>query len=145
MKKQLAPSAKAYLNRGTLYLLLVVGVATIPFALGQRYTRKQSTLTFAKRLAYKPAIEKVYWRHRIWPEENATAKPLLDAVMPQAELKKNRGLSAQVTGRCRIAGKRQSLVSSYKLRWIEWHCARNDKKCCANCSKRSGMILALFV
>src|ERR1700757_2936449 len=27
----------------------------------------QRTLTFAERVAYQRAIEKVYWRHRIWP------------------------------------------------------------------------------
>src|SRR5262249_23719544 len=32
------------------------------------------------------AIEEVYWRHRIWPKENADPKPSLDAVMSQAQL-----------------------------------------------------------
>ena len=33
--------------------------------------RREQTLTFADRVAYQRAIEDVYWRHRIWPKENA--------------------------------------------------------------------------
>jgi hypothetical protein len=29
----------------------------------------QRTLTFAERVAYQRAIEDVYWRYRIWPNE----------------------------------------------------------------------------
>ena len=43
-------------------------------------------VTFADRVAYQRAIEEVYWRHRIWPKENPTPKPPLDAVMPQAQI-----------------------------------------------------------
>ena len=46
----------------------------------------QRTLTFAERVAYQRAIEDVYWRHRIWPKENPDPKPLLEAVMTQAQL-----------------------------------------------------------
>src|SRR4029450_717080 len=46
------------------------------------------TLSFADRVAYQRAIEEVYWRHRIWPKANAGPKPLLEAVMSQAELEK---------------------------------------------------------
>ena len=48
----------------------------------------QRTLTFADRVAYQRAIEEVYWRHRIWPKENAKPKPSLDAVMSQVQLEK---------------------------------------------------------
>src|ERR1043166_6170696 len=48
----------------------------------------QRTLTFQDRVAYQRAIEEVYWRHRIWPSENAGGKPLLEAVMSQAQLEK---------------------------------------------------------
>jgi len=44
------------------------------------------TFTFTDRVAYQRAIEEVYWRHRIWPKENASPKPALDAVMSQAQL-----------------------------------------------------------
>jgi len=48
----------------------------------------QRTLTFEERVTYQRAIEEVYWRHRIWPKENAFPKPSLDAVMSQAQLEK---------------------------------------------------------
>ena len=46
------------------------------------------TLTFVERVAYQRAIEEVYWRHRIWPKENAAPKPSLNAVMSQAQIEK---------------------------------------------------------
>jgi N-acetylneuraminic acid mutarotase len=39
-----------------------------------------------QRLAAQKAIEAVYWRHRIWPEQNPGAKPPLEAVLDQAQL-----------------------------------------------------------
>ena len=45
-------------------------------------------LTFAERVAYQRAIEEVYWHHRIWPKERPDPKPLLDAVMSQAQVEK---------------------------------------------------------
>jgi N-acetylneuraminic acid mutarotase len=38
-------------------------------------------LSFVDRVAYQYAIEGVYWRHRIWPKENARPKPPLDEVI----------------------------------------------------------------
>src|SRR4029077_1146490 len=45
-------------------------------------------LTFADRVAYQRAIEEVYWRHRIWPKENANPKPSLDEVMSAKQIEK---------------------------------------------------------
>ena len=45
-------------------------------------------LTFEERVTYQSAIEEVYWRHRIWPKENSSPKPSLDAVMSRAQLEK---------------------------------------------------------
>ena len=45
----------------------------------------QRTISFAERVRYQRAIEEVYWRHRIWPEERPDSKPSLDAVMSQAQ------------------------------------------------------------
>jgi N-acetylneuraminic acid mutarotase len=50
--------------------------------------RAQRTLTFEERVSYQRAIEDVYWRHRIWPKENADHKPQLDAVLSQTQLEK---------------------------------------------------------
>jgi hypothetical protein len=60
MKKQIAPSAKAYVIRGAFYVLLLVSVSTIPFALGQWQGRGQRTLTLEERVSYQRAIEEVY-------------------------------------------------------------------------------------
>src|SRR5262245_31188860 len=42
MKKQINPTIKAHLVRGAFYLLLLVAVCAIPFALAQRNTIKRS-------------------------------------------------------------------------------------------------------
>jgi N-acetylneuraminic acid mutarotase len=88
MKKQIASFVEPHLIRGAFYVLLLVSVSTIPFALGQRQARGQRTLTFPERVAYQRAIEEVYWRHRIWPKERPDAKPRLDAVISQEKLEK---------------------------------------------------------
>ena len=46
----------------------------------------QRQISFADRVAYQYAIEEVYWRHRIWPKENARSKPPLDQVMSPAQI-----------------------------------------------------------
>jgi hypothetical protein len=80
--------------RSACYLLSLVAICAIPFALAQPKTTKQSvakrepTLTFAERVAYQRAIEDVYWRHRIWPKERPDSKPSLDAVMSHAQLER---------------------------------------------------------
>src|SRR5207302_1486025 len=48
---------------------------------------KQSrTLSFADRVAYQRAVEEVYWRHRIWPNENRRTKPPLASVMSETAI-----------------------------------------------------------
>jgi hypothetical protein len=44
-------------------------------------------LTFERRVAAQRAIEEVFWRHRIWPTDNAVAKPSLDGVMPDSAIR----------------------------------------------------------
>src|SRR5690348_10195965 len=46
------------------------------------------TLTLRERVAHQRAIEEVYWRHRIWPKQNRSPKPSLDAVMSQAQIER---------------------------------------------------------
>jgi hypothetical protein len=55
MKKQLNPSVKALLVRRTFYLILLVAVCVIPFALGQRVTIKQSAVADTLLLGSMPA------------------------------------------------------------------------------------------
>jgi hypothetical protein len=113
MRKQTNPSIKAHLLRSAFYLLLLLGICTIPFALANRSfdgrttsaTRSeqtQRTLSFADRVAYQRAIEDVYWRHRIWPKEQSGPKPPLEKIMSQAQIEakveeslRNSGLLAQ--------------------------------------------------
>jgi hypothetical protein len=45
-------------------------------------------LSFEDRIKYQRAIEEVYWRHRIWPKENRSAKPSFDRVIPPAAIEK---------------------------------------------------------
>src|SRR5881398_841134 len=99
MKKS-NPAIKAQILRSVFYLLLLIGICAIPFALAQRsfsgrttsaMPSKQTrrTLSFADRVAYQRAIEEVYWQHRIWPRNgraNAGPKPPLDKVMSQAQI-----------------------------------------------------------
>src|SRR6266581_2090644 len=96
MKKS-NPTIKAQILRSVFYLLLLLGVCAIPFALAKRSfdgrttsamssTQTPRTLSFADRVAYQRAIEEVYWQHRIWPKANAGPKPPLDKVMSQAQI-----------------------------------------------------------
>jgi len=39
-------------------------------------------LTLEARVRYQRAIDNVYWRHRIWPEQNGKRKPDLEEVVP---------------------------------------------------------------
>src|SRR5437667_150283 len=101
MKKS-NPTIKAQILRSAFYLLLLLGICAIPFALAKRSfdgrttsatssTQTPRTLSFADRVAYQRAIEEVYWQHRIWPRNggaNAGPKPPLDKVMPQAQIEK---------------------------------------------------------
>ena len=51
MKKQINPTIKAHLVRGAFYLLLLVAVCAIPFALAQRNATKQGV---ASKIAVAP-------------------------------------------------------------------------------------------
>lgn len=97
--KKSNPTIRAQILRSSFYLLLLLAICAIPFAVAQRSfngrttpatpsKETQRTLTFADRVVYQRAIEEVYWRHRIWPKERPDPKPPLDAVMSQAQLEK---------------------------------------------------------
>src|SRR5881296_3525249 len=96
MKKS-NPTIKAQIVRSAFYLLLLLGICAIPFALAQRSfngrttpvmpsKQTQRTLSFADRVAYQRAIEDVNWRHRIWPKEQSGPKPPLEKMMSQAQI-----------------------------------------------------------
>jgi N-acetylneuraminic acid mutarotase len=89
VKANVSSTTKAHLIRGAFYvLLLLTGTLLGSFRPEAPTTVSNSTLTFAERVSYQRTIEEVYWRHRIWPEENLNPKPSLDAVMSQVQLEK---------------------------------------------------------
>jgi N-acetylneuraminic acid mutarotase len=47
----------------------------------------ERALTLGQRVTYQRAIEEVYWRHRTWPATEAGSKPMLDQVMPPAQIR----------------------------------------------------------
>jgi hypothetical protein len=67
---------------------MFAGTLLALFRTGPETNVSQRNLTFAERVAYQRAIEEVYWRHRIWPEERPDPKPPLDSVISQAQLEK---------------------------------------------------------
>ncbi len=89
-------------GRGLIALLLCAAAAcsiligTLPATAGKlAFFRPEAptqvssrTLTFEERVAYQRAIEEVYWRHRIWPNERPDPKPPLDSVMSETQLEK---------------------------------------------------------
>ena len=50
MKKQLNPTIKAHLIRGAFYLLLLLAVCAIPFALAQRNATKRTVINPAAKI-----------------------------------------------------------------------------------------------
>src|SRR5215510_7079683 len=95
MKKKSIDRA-AFLTRRTIVALIILGAVSslwagslLAFLRGDVASKSAPrTLTFAERVAYERAIEDVYWRHRVWPNERSDPKPSLDAVMSQAQLEK---------------------------------------------------------
>ena len=51
---------------------------------GLAHQSSARVLTFEERLKAQTAIERVYWRHRIWPTENAEPKPSFEASMSES-------------------------------------------------------------
>src|SRR5262249_24988876 len=67
--------------------LLAMFVVAILIAAPATATPPARALSFADAVKAQPAIERVYWEHRIWPKENPTAKPPLEAVMPNSAIR----------------------------------------------------------
>src|SRR5437016_14439592 len=95
MQKKSTSSSAFFTPRALLILLLcaaacltAAGTLLAFFRSEGQSKTSQRTLTFQERVAYQRAIEEVYWRHRIWPEERPDPKPSLDAVMSQSQLER---------------------------------------------------------
>jgi hypothetical protein len=95
-KKRIAQSGFFNLNALITLVICVVAACSMVSGALPDFVRpdrpvSERTLTFAERVAYQRAIEKIYWRHRIWPRsrrERPDPKPSLDDVMSQAQLEK---------------------------------------------------------
>ena len=69
-----------------LAALFGLGLTVWPIAAdGPQSTPRE--LTLDERVEAQSAIEAVYWRHRIWPQENPAPKPPLSSVMTDATLR----------------------------------------------------------
>src|SRR5204863_1289562 len=90
----------------------------------------QRSLTFEERVSYQRAIEDAYWRHRIWPKENSSPKPSLDAVMSQRKLRRKSQSIYASRRHWRITGNDRLQPSSYKLKWIAWQSIPNSPRYC---------------
>ena len=86
-----------FLNLRTCITVLVCALAGSPvlsatllafFSPQASLKVSERSLSFAERVTYQQAIEDVYWRHRIWPNERRDPKPPLDSVMSLAQLEK---------------------------------------------------------
>jgi len=64
--------------------LVALAFSPLPFLIPDAIARD---LTFEARVKAQRAIEQVYWNHRIWPKENRGAKPPLDAVLSDAQIR----------------------------------------------------------
>src|SRR5260370_20610418 len=95
MQKKSTSHSAFFSLRILITLLLCAGACSIAtrtllaFFYSKAPTKvSQRSLTFAERVTYQRAIEDVYWRHRIWPNERRDPKPPLDSVMPLTQLEK---------------------------------------------------------
>ena len=65
---------------------LFAGFIAIFFFTPPVMSAQSGPLDLTTRTIYQRAIEEVYWQHRIWPEQNPTAKPTLDAAISPEQL-----------------------------------------------------------
>jgi hypothetical protein len=93
MKRKRTTQSAFFRLRGLLALLACAAAACSMLSGALPFFRPEApvnlsprTLTFAERVAYQYAIEEVYWRHRIWPKENARPKPPIDAIVAHREI-----------------------------------------------------------
>ena len=100
----------------------------------------ERTLSFAERVAYQRAIEDVYWRHRIWPEERADPKPPLDSVMSQAQVEKKVADYLRKSQALEDYWQRPITAEQLQAEMDRMASTPNSPRYCANSSKRSGTI-----
>jgi N-acetylneuraminic acid mutarotase len=79
-------AALALCVSGSVFELIVPGTQSLAQAPHLDGSQKSRVLTFADRVAYQYTIEEIYWRHRIWPKENAAPKPSLEEMMSREQI-----------------------------------------------------------
>src|SRR5262245_15986918 len=70
-----------------LFVAAVAAAGWQALSLGNTPIAIAGDLTFEDRVNAQQAIERVYWKHRIWPSENRAPKPPLDAVLSGARIR----------------------------------------------------------
>jgi N-acetylneuraminic acid mutarotase len=65
---------------------LIIGTALLVLGSDANHAASRS-LTIDERVEAQTAIERVYWRHRSWPLDNATPKPPFETTMPAATIR----------------------------------------------------------
>src|ERR1043165_2351054 len=67
-------------------VIMILGVVSIILSgSGAAASTGPTGLTFAERVVYQRAIEEVYWRHRIWPNDRSP-KPAFDQVTSDEQI-----------------------------------------------------------
>jgi N-acetylneuraminic acid mutarotase len=71
-----------------LLLVTAIGLTVAGDVFAQQPTIQapSRTISFAERVAHQRAIEEVFWRHRVWPKENAGSKPPLDRLLAPEQI-----------------------------------------------------------
>jgi N-acetylneuraminic acid mutarotase len=87
------PRNRRFIHPGRAALLALAGIALWASAAWAR-----EPLDFDQRVACRQAIEEVRWQHRIWPAENASAKPPLAAVLPQDAIERDVEQTLRLSG-----------------------------------------------
>ena len=138
-------NTKAQIFRSAFYLLLLLAICAMTFALAKPSfgglttsatpSKQTGTLSFAERVAYQRAIEEVYGRHRIWPAVPGSAglKPALEKIMSQAQIEAKVGEYLRNSELLTDTGIARSRPSSSKPRWSEWRGTQNSRKFFGNC------------
>ncbi len=74
-------------NRTFSFISIILIIIIASFAATTSRAAGVTRLGFEDRVDAERRIEEVYWRHRIWPAENAGAKPPLESVLPDSALR----------------------------------------------------------
>ena len=115
--------------------------ATVGYGSMAKSPSQPRALSFAERVAYQRAIEDVYWRHRIWPNDESRSQAIARrGDVSGADRKESRRIICATRRRWRITGKGRSLLSNCKPRWSAWPVTQNSRKSCGNCLRLLGTI-----